>query len=184
MNNINIKEESADRLILAVVSAYGIMSEPESRHLTVIKAGDAESLKASLMEFLRAEMKRALNDAEIMETLETLEEESALAQVDLSEMSIEEGGMDVVPVMDLSTDYHLEYAVYENNPGLADAEEFVVMVEKEGPDEFASVMMILDRRDDAAEYVECSGGAPVYGSQSEIAEQLLSWDRVLLKAFS
>ena len=187
MGKNNNKQESPSGLALAVVSAFGLMSEPGRRYQTVIKASDGDSLKKNFKEYLKSEIKRAQSDEAIMESLEKIDLESAIEAVDLSGMDIQDGGLDVVQVMYLLTDYHLEYKVYPSDSPIADADEYIVMLDGCGPDEFATVAHIFNPRDEE-QCEACSSddseNGIVRGPESEVAEQLLGWERISLKAFN
>lgn len=138
--------------MIAVVSAYGIMTESDSRYRMVIFARDEEEFDAKLKAFMCAETVRAMSTPELAVELGHVDAAKVYAALDGYTIPREEGEREVIEVPELCTDYHLE-----NVPLITPGGEYVdpsgwksaiVMTEYDmecfGPSEFPNVMAIYD----------------------------------------
>lgn len=192
MTRNNENRAGSEDVLLAVVSAYGAMSEPDSRYRIIIKPTDRADLEAKFRKYIESEINRALGDEEIMDTLEELDPEEVMECLDLSELSMCADARDVIAVMGLGTDYHLEYVKVTTDAVDADAEEFIVMTgcgyEGCGPAEFPEVIQVFssDMEESEQRQVHNYCGDPdrvIIGTTPEIFEELIGCDRHLLKTF-
>lgn len=155
------------KMILGVVSAYGTMSDADSRYRIVIRGNDESDLKGGIKYFLTKEFQRSKESEEIMEELEELDFQPWEIDNQISK-AVKEGLKSLVPydskkeitdndpyynreiisLLPLLTDYHVEIFEIDKDSELSSCPEFVVMtgydVECMGYSEFAHVERLGD----------------------------------------
>lgn len=177
--------------IIGVVSAYGAMTECDNRYRALIYAENAEEFNAKLKAFMLEETVRAMSAPEIAREIgpvNPVKVYEALAEFTFPE----EGKREVMEVLELNTDYHVE------NPALTSQGDVdidrsswknaIVMTEYgmecSGPSEFPSVVAIYDpasEKDEAGkpvltEYTDNYQGT-IMMAPSELESHLLGWER-------
>lgn len=178
--------------IIAVISAYGVMTENDPHYRVLIHAGNAEEFIAKFKGFMLGETVRARSNPEIARELGPIDPTKvydAIAGLDFPE---EEGSREVVEVSELCTDYHVE------NPSLVSQTDeniepsawknAIVMTdygsECYGHSEFPSVVALYDPASEKdkdgnailQEYTDLHHGTLMMTS-SEIESHLLGWER-------
>ena len=177
--------------IIGVVSAYGAMTECDSRYRALIYAENAEEFNAKLKAFMCAETVRAMSAPEIAREIGRVN--PAKVYETLAEFSLpEEGEREVIEVSELSTDYHVENPAFTSQEGVdvdpSSWKNAIVMTEYGmecfGPSEFPSVVALYDpasEKDEEGnailqEYTDLHHGTLLMTS-SELESHLLGWER-------
>lgn len=180
-----------NKRFIGIISAYGPMTESDSRYRVLIHAESAEEFDAKLKAFMCAETVRAMTTREISRGIGQVN--PARVYEALRGFTFpEEGEREVIEVSELSTYYHVE------NPSLqtqADADidpsawrEAIVMTEYGmecfGQSEFPSVEAIYDpasEKDEEGNPVLEEYSDPQLGTimmtTSELTGHLLGWER-------
>ena len=149
-------------MILGVVSAYGTMSDADSRYRVVIRGNDVSELRKGLEYYLKEEFRRAKESEEIMEELEELDLQpweidnyvSNAVKEGIESLSLCDSkkeikdydpysGRGVISLLPLLTDYHVEIFEINKDSELSSCNEMTVITcyDKEcmGESEFAHV---------------------------------------------
>ena len=147
------------KMILGVVSAYGSMSDADSRYRIVIRGNDVSELRKGLEYYLKKEFHRAKESKEIMEELEELdlqpwEIKNEVSKAVLSELKDGlhvaklDGERRVISLSSLLTDYHIEIRTIDKTSELASCPEMTIITaygsECMGDAEFPDVIDLIN----------------------------------------
>ena len=151
------------KMILGVVSAYGTMSDADSRYRVIIRGNDVSELRKGLEYYLKKEFRRAKESEEIMEELEELDlqpweiknEVSEAVRSELKDgspvasfMKKLDGERKVITISSLLTDYHVEIRLIDKNSELTTCPEMIVMSayshECMGEAEFPDIIALIN----------------------------------------
>ena len=195
------------KMILGVVSAFGSMSEADSRYRVVIRGNEVSHLRKGLECFLEKEFQRAIETEDIMEELDNpdiqpLEIKNEISEAVSSEikdglgadhsMKKLDGERMVLSLPSLLTDYHVEIRIIDKTSEWATCPEMIVMTvysqECMGNAEFPDTIALIDPASETDEdgktikvdYVDnFHGQLSMRGS--ELNNFLLGSDRHILK---
>ena len=181
--------------IIAVISAYGVMSESDNHYRVLIHAENEEEFKSKLKAFMLGETERACSNSEIARELGTVNPQvvyEAIASLDFPE---EEGSRIVLEVPELCTDYHVENPeiIAQTSPDddISAWRNAIIMTEFGtecfGRSEFPSVVAVYDpasEKDEEGnailqEYTDLHHGTLMMTS-SELESHLLGWERHII----
>lgn len=178
--------------IIAVVSAYGTMTESDKRYMVLIHADNAEELKGKLQAFLCAETVRAMATPEIALELGPVDPKKVYDALALFTFPENMGERSVISVPELSTDYHVEnpeiLAQTSPDDDISAWREAIVMTdygnECSGSSEFPSVVAIYDPNSERDQdghpvlqkYTDSHHGT-IMMTASDLDSHLLGWER-------
>ena len=151
------------KMILGVISAYGTMSEADSRYRMIIRGNDVSELRKGLEYYLKKEFQRAKESNEILEELEELDLQPWEIKNEISEavgsqikdglpiayvMKKLDGERIVISLSSLLTDYHVEIRTIDKTSELTSCHEMKVLTaygsECMGEAEFPDIIALIN----------------------------------------
>lgn len=181
--------------IIAVVSAYGVMTENDNRYKVLIHAGNEEEFIAKFKAFMLGETVRARSNPEIAGELGHIDPKKVYEAIAGLRFPEEEGERVVMEVSELCTDYHVENPeiIAQTSPDddISAWRNAIIMTEFGteclGHSEFPSVVALYDpasEKDEEGnailqEYTDLHHGTLMMTS-SELESHLLGWERHII----